>query len=591
MKPLSTILGCLAFAGLVLTAVAQQKPVVQGDYTGAIGPISLRLHIALDANGKLSGTVDNPSQGAAGIPLADLSIDGQTLSYRIPAVGGSWKGTLEDNGAKLSGTWTQGSAVPLTFTKDTFVAASKPSAVDGTWLGTLGAGGNTIRAQLNVKSDQAGKEYCALDSPDQRVMGLACEKVVFADVDFSFEVPAVRGRFNGKLTNGGKGLEGTWDQGVPQPIRFERQAAPIALPPPKPAAFDPAIAPVRAAEMEAVLARDFEKALKTGLLAPETSAGIAIGVVRDGERRVFALGAAKVNSIFEIGSVTKTFTGLLFSQMITQGNVRLDTPVRELLPPGTVAKPQGLEITLLDLVTQQSGLPRMPDNFNPVDPNNPYADYRAANLYQFIARYGVAKPADASFLYSNLGLGLLGQALADQAKTTYPDLLRKLVLDPMELKDTTVALSPEQQRRFIEGHMGVRPYAAAQAWDLDALAGAGAIRSTASDMLTYLEANLRPEKIGSLSAALKQSHELRSEIGPGMQIAFAWLYDREKGNYWHDGGTGGYSSYCFFNPKGNYAGVVLLNRTIGSTGVSIANIIGEHISERFAGKPATSLAE
>ena len=127
----------------------------------------------------------------------------------------------------LSGTWTQGSSVPLTFTKDTFVAASKPSAVDGIWLGTIGAGANAIRGQLNVKSDPAGKEYCTLDSPDQPVVGLACENVVFAGIDFSFEIPAVRGRFKGKLTSDGKILEGTWDQGVPQPLRFERQAAEI----------------------------------------------------------------------------------------------------------------------------------------------------------------------------------------------------------------------------------------------------------------------------------------------------------------------------------------------------------------------------
>ena len=148
MKTLSTILGCLAFAGLVLTSVAQQEPVVQGDYNGAIGPIALKLHITVAADGKLSGTVDNPSQGASGVPLAELSIDGQTLSYRVPAIGGSWKGTIEDNGAKLSGTWTQGSSVPLTFTKDTFAARSKPSAVDGTWLGALGAGA-TMRYVLN----------------------------------------------------------------------------------------------------------------------------------------------------------------------------------------------------------------------------------------------------------------------------------------------------------------------------------------------------------------------------------------------------------------------------------------------------------
>ncbi len=106
----------------------------------------------------------------------------------------------------------------------------------------------------------------------------------------------------------------------------------------------------------------------------------------------------------------------MLSQMAEQGKVTLDEPVRELLPDGTVAKPAGDEITLLDLATQHSGLPRLPDNLKPADPANPYADYGAANLYAFMAKQGVAKPKDADFLYSNLGMGLLGQALANSRR-------------------------------------------------------------------------------------------------------------------------------------------------------------------------------
>lgn len=109
-------------------------------------------------------------------------------------------------------------------------------------------------------------------------------------------------------------------------------------------------------------------------------------MVRNGVRRVFAYGTARPDSAFEIGSITKTFTGLILAQMIEHGKVQLDAPVRELLPAGTVAKPQGREITLLDLVTHHSGLPRMPDNVHPADPNDPYADYLATDLYAFIAK-------------------------------------------------------------------------------------------------------------------------------------------------------------------------------------------------------------
>jgi CubicO group peptidase (beta-lactamase class C family) len=117
-------------------------------------------------------------------------------------------------------------------------------------------------------------------------------------------------------------------------------------------------------------------------------------------------------------------------------------------------------------------------------------------------------------------------------------------------------------------------------------------------MLTYLEANLHPESLqpaaGSaaartLFAALTQQHQLRADAMPGTRIALAWLFEAESGNYWHNGATGGYSAYAFFNPKGDYAAVVLLNTTLGSAG-SFADRLGQHISQRLAGKPAISLA-
>jgi CubicO group peptidase (beta-lactamase class C family) len=233
----------------------------------------------------------------------------------------------------------------------------------------------------------------------------------------------------------------------------------------------------------------------------------------------------------------------------------------------------------------------------PADPSNPYADYAAANLYEFLARYGVARPADAGFLYSNLGFGLLGQALAVRSGLPYPALLKEQVIDPLGLTDTTVSLTKEQQSRFIPGHTA--NHSPAHAWDLDALAGAGAIRSTAPDMLAYLEANLHPESVklamqsraaSTLSAALAHQHELRADAFPGTRIALAWLYEQDSGNYWHNGGTGGYSSYAFFNPQADCAAVVLLNTTLGANG-SFADRLGQHISQRLAGKPAISLSD
>lgn len=361
--------------------------------------------------------------------------------------------------------------------------------------------------------------------------------------------------------------------------------------------YDPVVGPVDANSLQSMLSRELGGAQRPGgPLAPGTGAGLAIGVLKHGSRRVFTFGTAKPDSVFEIGSISKTFTGLLLAQMVEQGKVRLDEPVRELLPEGTVAKPSGKEITLLDLAMQQSGLPLMPSNMNTVDKDNPYSEYRAADLYDYLAKRGVGKPADAHFVYSNLGFGLLGRALAERGGATWPDLVRSTISGPLEMKDTVVSLSPDQQDRFIQGHDGEhRPV---HAWDLaDGLAGAGALRSTAGDMLTYLEANLHPEKLGpvpvgatppraSLSAALQKSHQLQTDVGPRTRIALAWLYSADSGTYYHSGGTGGYSSYSCFNPKGDYAVIVLLN---SSPSLPFADLLGEHIRQRLAGEPALSL--
>jgi CubicO group peptidase (beta-lactamase class C family) len=594
MFTLPLLLACLTCTSLPV--LGQAAPSIAGDYAGVLGgALHVKLHFKVDAAGAITGTLDSTDQGAMGIPCADFKLNGQTLTFSVPAVNGNWSGTVTTDG--LTGTWDQGAPQPLNFTRDSFVPAAKPSAVDGIWLGTLTAGSTSLRLQLHVRSDNAGHEFCTLDSLDQGAMGLECGKVSYAALDFSFEVPVVHGSWTGKLSADSKTLTGTWTQGQPMTLNLTRQLAAVAAAPAAPLKFDPALAPISATDLQSVLDKDLAEALKSGELAPATHAGVAIGVYEHGVTRVYTYGAAKPDSIFEIGSITKTFTGLILSQMVEQGKVKFDEPVRELLPPGTAAKPAGAEITLLDLVTQHSGLPRMPDNMHPTDPANPYADYTATELYAYLTKQGVARPANPGFLYSNLGFGTLGQALAVRAGIPWPELLKEEVTSPLGLKDTTVALTPEQQARFIPGHdANHRP---AHAWDLVAFAGAGAIRSSASDMLTYLEANLHPETLKpagnspaatTLAAAIRQQHELRADAFPGTRIALAWLFESESGNYWHNGGTGGYSSYAFFNPKGDYAAVVLLNTTLGTTG-SFADRLGQHISQRLAGKPAISLAE
>ena len=153
------------------------------------------------------------------------------------------------------------------------------------------------------------------------------------------------------------------------------------------------------------------------------------------------------------------------------------------------------------------------------------------------------------------------------------------------MKDTAISLTPELRSRLMQGYgFDSRP---TPAWDLDAFASAGGIRSTAGDMLTYLEAQLHPER-SPFPAALVRSQRIRDHVDGDMDIALAWIYDPDKGIYWHSGATGGYTTYACFIPKRDFAAVVMLNAYPAA--FPFTGVLSEHVVERISGKPALSLA-
>ncbi|MGD1031117.1 MAG: serine hydrolase [Opitutaceae bacterium] len=300
---------------------------------------------------------------------------------------------------------------------------------------------------------------------------------------------------------------------------------------------------------------------------------LVVGVIDANGRRVVAYGSLAEgdrrpldgNTVFEIGSMTKVFTSLVLMDMVQKGEVAVNDPVATYLPAGvSVPERDGRKITLEDLATQSSGLPRMPSNFKPKDPSNPYADYSADLLYAFLSGYQLTREIGAQFEYSNLGVGLLGQALSLRAGMDYESMVRARVLGPLGMTRTGVTLSPEMKARMAVGHdTNLDPV---PNWDLGALAGAGALRSSANDMLTFLAANLGYAKT-PLAAAMAAQLSIRRPAGPGMEIAYNWFIQTKNGKsiIWHNGGTGGYRSYMGFDPQAR-AGVVVLSNFASSAG-------------------------
>ncbi|HEX5726522.1 MAG TPA: serine hydrolase domain-containing protein, partial [Longimicrobiaceae bacterium] len=180
--------------------------------------------------------------------------------------------------------------------------------------------------------------------------------------------------------------------------------------------------------------------------------GIVLGILEaDGSTRIFSAGSAGPGArplgprtTFEIGSINKTFTGTILADMVAKGEVALDDPVQKYLPEGVrVPSRNGRQITLLDLATHRSGLPRLPDNFTPADPTNPYADYSVEQLYAFLNHHQLRRDIGAEFEYSNLGMGLLGHALGRAAGTNVQTLIRQRILEPLGMRLTSYARDGE----------------------------------------------------------------------------------------------------------------------------------------------------
>jgi D-alanyl-D-alanine-carboxypeptidase/D-alanyl-D-alanine-endopeptidase len=313
------------------------------------------------------------------------------------------------------------------------------------------------------------------------------------------------------------------------------------------------------------------------------SVGIVVGIVGPEGRRLVAHGhfaaddlrTVNGDTVFEIGSVTKVFTALLLADMARRGEVELTDPVAKYLPED-VAVPQRADkvITLADLASHTSGLPPMPDNLAPMNSANPYADYSVERLYQFLSSHRLIRDIGARWEYSNLGYGLLGYALARRAGIDYESLVHDRILAPLDMESTAITLSAAMQTRLATGHDAALE--AVPNWDLPTFAGAGALRSTASDLLTFLEMALGAKE-SPLFPALTATLATRRPTGIRDETAgFGWIIAKSGDDemIWHNGGTGGYRSFIGFLPKAK-VGVVVLSNTF--TEVGVVDYIGQQL--------------
>ncbi len=300
------------------------------------------------------------------------------------------------------------------------------------------------------------------------------------------------------------------------------------------------------------------------LLDSKNIVGCVVGVLDNGKQEIYGFGEIhhgagdkpNADTVYEIGSMTKAFTGTLLGDMVNRGLVKLDAPVQDFLPPDVkLHQIKDHPIKLVDVASQSSGLPRMPNNFAPKDAKNPYADYTPELMFQFLGKLQLQCPP-GKYEYSNLGMGLLGYILAQKAGKSYEQLVVERICDPLNMNDTRITLSAEQRKRLAP------PYNAELGdetnWDFDALAGAGVLRSTANDILKLAEASLSDDDrpvVKAIHTAWTPHYGKPGDI----RVGLAWHLARDGETWWHNGQTAGYSSALFVYPPKHLAVVVLCN--------------------------------
>ena len=298
---------------------------------------------------------------------------------------------------------------------------------------------------------------------------------------------------------------------------------------------------------------------------------VVVGVVREGKAHLWAMGA-EVGARFEVGSLTKTYTAELLAMLVKRGVVRLEDPVRKYLPEGKVDRDGARPVTLMDLATHRSGLPRIPPWMN-AGSSNPYAEYTVKDLEKYLAAQRLQVPARVKFAYSNLGYSVLGYALGRAAGVGFEELLEREILGPLGMVDTSLAIAG-RKTEVVQGHTqtGLR----AGAWTFDACAPCGALCSTAEDQVKWMRWLLEDGGRESLQAKAE---------APGGEIGLAWMIRPGGKVCWHNGATYGFSS-CMSLDLERRAGVVVLSNRMS---VRLVNALGARFEGALRGEAVKPL--
>jgi CubicO group peptidase (beta-lactamase class C family) len=322
-------------------------------------------------------------------------------------------------------------------------------------------------------------------------------------------------------------------------------------------------------------------------MAKPTRVGVSIGVVYDGKLHAFHYGETVAgnrslptsDSFFEIGSITKTFTGILLAQAVLDQKLKLDDDIRVYLDEKYPnLEFEGTAIQVRHLSTHTSGLPSITDNVDSSDDaTDPWGGFSKEKLLDGLHRVALQSKPGTTNSYSNIGVGLLGIVLERVCGASFAELVEQYISKPAGMRETKIELSDSEVQRYVTGHTDkgkVTPH-----WNVRGAEAAGALRSTTNDMMRYLKWNIDEQ-----DPAVRMSHETHWAGIPN-NSGLGW-FQLETGTGYlhlaHDGGTGGFRTSCNVYPKLGLGIIVMANNGDAPAG-DLANEIYFRITKsRFS---------
>ena len=312
---------------------------------------------------------------------------------------------------------------------------------------------------------------------------------------------------------------------------------------------------------------------------------MVVGLIKGGETTVLTFGDLETDekTVFDIGSITKVFTGIALSHAIVEEKLTPDTSVCDAAPQLFQAESAICEVTVSELAAHHSGLPRLPSNLNAADlVTNPFADYTEEDLKAFAKEWEGHGDANPTYEYSNVGAGMMGLILVEMyGANNYDALLQEVMLEELDMQSTSTQILFGEDERKIQGH-NVLGGAASVDWTGEPLAGMGLLRSNTEDMLTFLQAfiDLPAEPTSQLQKAMHLSMEPLRPLKEGspFSVAYFWhIHDLDSGQrlWWHNGMTGGYSSYMAFDPEKKIGVIAMYNQALQAFTPKWMELLGE----------------